>query len=314
MTSHSCVRRPRGLLITSGFFAVLFIFALGTLTWATTEYTCLTDKSCSYCHENPHGGGILSSMGEGYRKAGYVLTADIAPSAWGPSFRLIIGFIHILAAVIWFGTIFYIHLFVKPRSLTSGLPKNERILGWICIFTVGITGIVLTIFRVHSLEALWTTTFGVVWIIKVVFFLFMVAIAGIATTRLNRRMRQAHEEAGENHQSAADGKEGRPGHLVYAGELYDVSESKLWKDGVHMGRHFAGGELTEAMSDAPHGPEVLQKVKKLASAQAVKKGGISKPAKTFGGEENTTATVWTARTVTPGMPSPQPRRLSRRPV
>jgi hypothetical protein len=131
MDIRSSMRRPRGLLSTVGFLAFLFISSLGTLAWATTEYTSLTGKSCSFCHENPHGGGILTEKGEGFRKAGYVLTADVVPSAWGPSFRLIIGFFHILAAVIWFGAIFYIHLFVKPRSLISGLPRNERVLGWI---------------------------------------------------------------------------------------------------------------------------------------------------------------------------------------
>ena len=240
------IKRPEVFLITAGCAAALLLFSLGTLTWATTEYTCLTGKSCAYCHENPDGGGILTSKGEGYRKAGYLLTAAAEPSAWGPSFRLIIGFFHILAAVVWFGAIFYIHLFIKPHSLTGGLPKKERTLGWVCIIVVGITGILLTIFRVHSLQAFWTTTFGIVWLIKVFFFMLMVAIAAMATTRLNRHMRQAHEKAAENPLSAVDGKQGRPAHIAYAGELYDVSESTLWKDGMHM-----AGILPERISRRP---------------------------------------------------------------
>ena len=72
----------------------------------------------------------------------------------------------------------------NERSPFQGrLPKSERILGWACIVVVGITGIVLTTYRVHSLEAFRNTTFGVVWLVKVGFYLLMVAIAAIATTR-----------------------------------------------------------------------------------------------------------------------------------
>lgn len=44
---------------------ICFLF-FSSFVWATTEYTCLTGKSCSFCHENPNGGGILTSEGEDY--------------------------------------------------------------------------------------------------------------------------------------------------------------------------------------------------------------------------------------------------------
>ena len=264
-------------------FTIVFLLSSANLTQATTEYTCLTGKSCTFCHENPHGGGILTTEGETYRQAGYVLTADIIPSAWGTTMRLIVGFLHILASVVWFGTIFYVHLFIKPQSLTSGLPKSERILGWVCIVVVGITGVVLTTFRIQSIEAFWSTTFGIVWLVKVAFFLLMVAVAAIATTRLNRRMREAHKAEAENPMTAANGKDGHPAHIGYAGDVYDVSDSKFWKDGAHMGRHFAGQDLTQAMDNAPHGPEVLKNVEKLGPMPTSTVGKTSKPARMFVG-------------------------------
>ena len=274
---------PRRNWILLAACALIYLLFFSNISLATTEYTCLSGKSCAFCHENPHGGGILTAEGEAYRQAGYVITADFIPSAWGPMIRLFTGFLHILASVIWFGTIFYVHLFIKPQSFSGGLPKSERILGWTCIIVVGITGIVLTTFRVHSLEAFWTTTFGVVWVVKVFFYLLMVAVAAIATTRLNKRMREAQQDTGENPLANANGKEGKPAHIGYDGNVYDVTESKLWKNGAHMGRHFAGDDLTEALAAAPHGPEALDKVKKVGPMPKIASDGLSKPAKIFVG-------------------------------
>ncbi len=56
-----------------------------------------------------------------------------------------------------------------------------------------------------------------------------------------------------------DGKEGRPSYVAVHGKVYDLSGSKLWKNGKHMERHLAGRDLSEALPAAPHGNEVLQK-------------------------------------------------------
>ncbi|MDH4265249.1 MAG: hypothetical protein OEW45_06385 [Deltaproteobacteria bacterium] len=56
-----------------------------------------------------------------------------------------------------------------------------------------------------------------------------------------------------------DGKDGRPAYIAFQGKIYDVSNSKLWKNGIHSGRHAAGEELTQVMLNAPHGEEVLTK-------------------------------------------------------
>jgi predicted heme/steroid binding protein len=58
-----------------------------------------------------------------------------------------------------------------------------------------------------------------------------------------------------------DGKDGRPAYVAYKGKVYDVTESLLWMEGNHQGMHEAGKDLTEEMSQAPHGEELLDRVK-----------------------------------------------------
>ncbi len=54
-----------------------------------------------------------------------------------------------------------------------------------------------------------------------------------------------------------DGGDGRPIYAAYKGKVYDVSTSPLWTEGQHF-EHFAGGDLTDELADAPHGEEVFE--------------------------------------------------------
>ena len=56
-----------------------------------------------------------------------------------------------------------------------------------------------------------------------------------------------------------DGNNGRPIYVAYKGKVYDVSNSKLWKNGLHMKRHHAGHDLTTDIQGAPHEPDVLDR-------------------------------------------------------
>ncbi|WP_199768502.1 cytochrome b5 domain-containing protein [Sphingobacterium sp. HMA12] len=44
--------------------------------------------------------------------------------------------------------------------------------------------------------------------------------------------------------------------VAYKGYIYDVSDSRLWKNGMHY-EHWAGQDLTEELKDAPHSDSVF---------------------------------------------------------
>jgi predicted heme/steroid binding protein len=46
--------------------------------------------------------------------------------------------------------------------------------------------------------------------------------------------------------------------VAYSGLIYDVSSSRLWKNGKHY-QHWAGQDLTAELKDAPHTDRVFQK-------------------------------------------------------
>lgn len=65
-----------------------------------------------------------------------------------------------------------------------------------------------------------------------------------------------------------NGQEGQPVYIVYDGKVYDVSHSKMWKGGLHMRRHRAGGDLTTDIQAAPHGSEVLERYPQVGVIKA----------------------------------------------
>ncbi|PSL04407.1 cytochrome b5 domain-containing protein [Cecembia rubra] len=46
--------------------------------------------------------------------------------------------------------------------------------------------------------------------------------------------------------------------VAYQGIIYDVSQSRLWKNGKHY-EHWAGQDLSEELQDAPHTANVFLK-------------------------------------------------------
>ena len=67
--------------------------------------------------------------------------------------------------------------------------------------------------------------------------------------------------------AAFDGRDGKQAYIARDGEVYNVSDSKLWKNGEHMMRHHAGRDLSADFSAAPHGPEVFERVPRVGSLQ-----------------------------------------------
>ena len=62
-----------------------------------------------------------------------------------------------------------------------------------------------------------------------------------------------------------DGSDSKPACVAVDGVVYDVSASKLWKGGLHMKRHHAGRDLSGDIAAAPHGKEVLEKVRRVGT-------------------------------------------------
>ena len=48
-------------------------------------------------------------------------------------------------------------------------------------------------------------------------------------------------------------------YVAYRGKIYDVPRSYQGKKGAHQVTHKAGRDLTEALRDAPHAPDLLFK-------------------------------------------------------
>ena len=282
---------------TSRFLVVACVLFVAVVIWgalprptvvATPDYAARTGQPCGSCHLSAQGGGGLTATGASYVRGGYQWPIPAGVSApatplppWARVIRMLAGYVHLFTAVLWFGTILYIHLLVNVRQLTSGIPKAEQKIGWISIAVMAITGTVLTVFRYLDTGTVFTGTWGTVFAIKLAQYALMVLAAAIATRVLDRRMRApkrpaapaaaaATEGEGITAESLAglDGKDGRKAVVAVEGKLYDVTASRLWKEGLHMRKHSAGQDLTEALKGAPHGAEVMERVPALGELQA----------------------------------------------
>jgi predicted heme/steroid binding protein len=50
--------------------------------------------------------------------------------------------------------------------------------------------------------------------------------------------------------------------VAFKGLIYDVAESRLWRNGKHY-EHWAGQDLTDEMIDAPHLETVFERFKAI---------------------------------------------------
>ncbi len=57
----------------------------------------------------------------------------------------------------------------------------------------------------------------------------------------------------------SDGREGRPAWISYAGRVYDVTGSFLWRGETHQALHEAGRDLPAELESAPHGAEFVER-------------------------------------------------------
>ena len=253
---------------------IVLLAALALLTahsaCATEEYATQTGQNCGVCHLDPGGGGELTTAGTAFATTRHTGAAP-AQGLIVRLFRLAVGYLHILTAIFWFGTILYVHLILKPAYAAGGLPRGEVRVGLISMLIMGVTGLILTFYRISSLDMLLHTRFGILLLIKISLYMVMVLSALFVVTVIGPRLKAKRKEspvladaAGgrltPEELSAYDGKEGNPAWFAFEGKIYAATESSLWKQGLHMGRHNAGSDLTEALKLAPHGEEKLSSI------------------------------------------------------
>ena len=262
---------------------VLFmLFALPGAGLATEEYARQTGLTCAACHLDPGGGGELTAIGKAFSDRQHAQSQPNQITTAAKAFRFVVGYLHVLTAILWFGTILYVHLVLKPAYAAGGLPRGEVRVGLLSMLVMGLTGLILTYYRVPSPDVLLHTRFGLLLLVKVGLYLVMVISAAVVVTVIGPRLkRKMHEPvvpvAGDMTSAelaACDGKDGRPAYFVYNGVIYDATASALWKQGQHMARHQAGMDLSEALKLAPHEEDRVHRlpvVGKLLAASRQKK-------------------------------------------
>ncbi len=248
-------------LFIVAYLSVLCVLQSPHLLSATPEYAEQTGRECTFCHVDAVGGGELTPAGRKFlndlkAKGQYrqlTTTQHIV--------RLGAGYLHTMAAIVWFGTIMYVHILLKPAYASKGLPRGELRLGWLSMIVIAVTGTLLTIARMPSFEAFYTTRFGILLSIKILLFLVMLSSALVVTLYIGPRLRRklqspvaalASNNITPEQLSRFDGQDGRPAYMAYKGIVYDVTNSKSWKKGKHMAKHAAGTDLTAALAAAPH--------------------------------------------------------------
>src|SRR5512137_808043 len=124
--------------------AAAALLSLPRMASATPEYAEKTAQGCLECHRNPEGGGALTTTGLRFAAAGYRWPPSGGYRVLGPirsGVRLVIGVLHLTAAFLWFGTILYVHLMLRPAYASQGLPRGEVALGLASMAVVGVTGV-----------------------------------------------------------------------------------------------------------------------------------------------------------------------------
>lgn len=253
------------------FLFMTFMLFSGQSVYATEEYARQTDQMCAACHLDPAGGGELIAVGKVFAARQHSKTASPKLSVAAQGLHLLVGYIHFLTAIFWFGTILYVHLVLKPAYAASGLPRGEMRVGIISMVVMGVTGIFLTYYRINSIDTLIHTRFGLLLLVKVSLYLVMVISAVIVIAIIGPRLKAKKKELPvatkadlmPEELAACDGKEGRPAYFAFEGTIYDVTPSRFWKQGAHMGRHNAGTDLTEILKLAPHGREKVSAMKEV---------------------------------------------------
>lgn len=278
--------RCRNFIFSLILLLVMTISIFTPPAFATPEYSERSEQGCLTCHVDEEGGSKLTTKGLEFAASGYVWPPAGGYRVLGPirkSVRLVIGFFHIVAAFLWLGTILYVHIMLRPGYAASGLPKGEVMLGIFSMLTVGVTGTLLTISRIKSLDVLYMSPWGKVLTAKIILYIIMISSALFTVIFVGPKLKRGKIKAKIPEDKAFDpltlmafdGKGDVPAFIAFKGKIYDVGDLKLWKNGVHM-KHKAGHDLSDSIAKAPHGEEKLESLNIVGTYNAE-----LRPPKTF---------------------------------
>jgi predicted heme/steroid binding protein len=218
------------------------------------------------------GGGALTKSGENYLEnlleGTEAIDTDIpkkGKKGISHYIRFLTGWIHIFMAIFWFGTILYVHVILKPKYAVHGLPFGEVRLGLFSMLVMGVTGTILTLYRIPSISIFYETRFGILLLIKIGLFIVMVSSGLFVVVVIGPKLKNISAKSSplqkgyfsSENLAQFDGTKNRAAYVGYKNKLYDMSKSELWKDGIHFGRHNAGEDLTDMLSQAPHGEDKI---------------------------------------------------------
>jgi len=247
-------------MLKSAGLAIFFLVTLSSLQ-SLPEYSVETSQNCNYCHISSDGGGVLTENGKSFSES-----KNKSSFSMVQIFISFVRFVHIFFAFLWFGTILYVHLILKPAYASGGLPPNEVKVGVVSMIMIGITGTIMAIYNFQDFSELFASTFGIFLLIKVSIYLVMVISAFFIVVfvgpKLHAKKAYITHAGGDmtlEMLRSFNGQEGRPSYICYKGKIYDVTHSKRWSEGVHFKQHHAGTDLTNALTRAPHSEEKLSK-------------------------------------------------------
>ena len=242
---------------------------------ATPEFAAKTEQGCLTCHRDAEGGGALTLTGLRFAAAGYRWPPSGGYRVLGTmprSVRFLAGLAHIIAAFLWFGTILYVHLMLRPAYASKGLPRGEVLLGLASMAVVGISGTLLTASRIAGLEVLVASPWGRVLAGKIGVYVVMVLTAATAVFFVGPRLKRSRVAAVAPPDgvydpatlAAFDGRDGRPALVAVRDAVYDVSALARWRGGAHM-KHAAGNDLTAELARAPHDATLLARAQRVGA-------------------------------------------------
>jgi predicted heme/steroid binding protein len=255
--------------------ALVWICGLPGAAEATPEFAIRTEQGCLTCHRDEEGGGALTTTGLRFAAAGYRWPPTGGYRVLGAlrrSVRFLVGLLHIVAAFLWFGTILYVHLMLRPAYASKGLPRGEVVLGLASMAVIGVTGVLLTASRIAGPEVLVDSPWGRVLTAKIAVYLVMVTTAATAVLFVGPRLKRHRTEAiappdgiyDPASLAAFDGREGRPARVAVLGTVYDVSALPRWRGGTHI-KHAAGNDMTDALTRAPHDATLLERALRVGT-------------------------------------------------